>query len=441
MTNYFASDGATYPWYSNTYSAAVFDPNTRKTWVVWEAWTGTKRVQRVRVFNHNTGTWGSTVTIADDGLNGTPPGTPGDDHGDPSLCRDYQGYWHVFFGSHLTASKYYSTSSVDDETTFTARTDINSTAGGVTYPHPVAVGSNIYLFFRQGGAGDADRRLIVFKTSSLSGGVAAWGAEKELITYDPDWAYQGPAINRSGKIHFVITRGDDPLDAFRADVHYCIYDTSDGSLKNATESVSTAAGSLPVDLTTLNTSYRIYTQAGQTGGLPFLTFDRSGNPHVLYCNGNIGGTMAVYHIALFSGSWTSPVQIGTTHSQFSEFAICAGPDDTVQAYLSQYDGVHQDSGDMYTASRSAGVGGTWGSTTLLLAHTTSGPAIGEPQSVLNGLPTARIIFTEVTQGSTDAEAGGLKSYLYGDSGYVGSGGLAPNPPSALPAIYSTMNSH
>ncbi len=265
----------------------------------------------------------------------------------------------------------------------------------------------------------------MFKTTALSGGIATWSSEKELITVNPDWCYQGSSLAVGTQIHFVHTRGDDPSDAFRLDVDYLRYETSDESLKNATASVSTASGSLPVSAATLNASYRIYTQAGQTGDIPSLTFDTNGNPHVLYCNGSIAGAMTLFHTALFSGSWTSPVTLATINSAFSEFEVVRAASGTVSAYWTDFDGAHVDGGNLKTATRSSGSGGTWGSSSTVRVVETW--AFNEPQQILNGHSDLRMIYTEVNQFATDVTAGGLKLYALGDRGHVGEAGLSGIP--------------
>jgi hypothetical protein len=405
---YFAADGATYPWYTNTFSAAVYDPNTNFTWFAWEAWTGSQRAVKVRRFNHAARRWSPAYTVSISPLTN-------DDHGVPSICRDHQGYWHVFFGAHLSALYHSVTVNPDDPSVWTARPAINPNSAGVTYPHPVPIGSAIYLFLRYGDYGVVDDTpLILMKTTALSAGVETWGAAQTICDYGSNTRfYQGPAIDRGGKIHFVGTKADR-ADTERTDVHYFIYDTSDGSLKNHDESISTASGSLPVSLATMDAAYRVYTSAN-SGDIPDLCFDSDGNPHVLYMDGS-GTAWDIYHTALLNGSWTAAVQIGTAHSRYSEFCIAQGASGTVQAYWTEDDGAHTDGGNLKTAVRSAGSGGSWGSASTAIVAGTK--ALNEPQQVLSGTSDARMIFAEVAPTSNDADAGGLKLYARGDTDFL-----------------------
>jgi hypothetical protein len=425
--DFFGSDGATYPWYMNNFPAAAYDANTNKLWVTWEGWNGSNRIVRVRVYDYGTAHWTSAVTVANSPLTG-------DDHGAPAICRDHQGYWHVFFGSHNSLSKHYVTTNPDDPTAWTARPDMlpagesGSGTQGITYPHPVLEGSTLYVFFRDAPVDNSHKTLILYKTTALSGGAETWGLPVTIADFGANtWWEQGTAINRSGKFHFPAMHADN-IDTSRADIFYYIYDTSDGSLKNYDESFSTASGSFPVNLSTQNSHYRIYTSSGNTT-FPALAFDTNGNPHVLFADGtgavNTIGNYPVYHMGLFAGSWTSPVQVGTSQEYGNFLAIVPGPSGTMTAYWSQ-SASFGFGGNLKMATRSAGSGGTWGSESIVLAEGTK--AVNTPQMILNGPANARVIFAEISQSPSDGSAGNLKLYAYGDTGYLkDTGPMTINP--------------
>jgi len=423
---YFADNGATYSWYTNTFPAAVHDPITNKTWFTWEQPTGVgiQRGDYVRVFNHNTQTWSSIylacITIATD-----------DSHGVPSLVRDYQGYWHIFHGPHTSTLQHAVTANPDDPTAWNVRPTITP-QNGVTYPNPYAVGNKLYVFLRGKLAAD-DLPLVLLPTASLNNGVETWGTPFTVADYGnisvwpsgqgagSRW-YQGAGfVRNSTEIHFVNTRGSVDGQEFRRDVHYLIYDTVTGNVLNFDRSVTTLAVNLPIVEPDLDNFYRIVTQPTASGGgnIPFLCFDASDNPHVLFSDGPLTGTnnQKLYHVAFVAGAWTTPYQLGTMNTRFSEYAISPVSGGGVVAYWTQRNAnfLTDAGGDIWRAFRSAA--GVWGSSELFRA-VQDGLTYNEPQMVLNGTSQARMIFTQIHQSDAGSGAGGLKMFCVGDSDYL-----------------------
>ncbi|HEY4265159.1 MAG TPA: hypothetical protein VGM72_07570, partial [Micropepsaceae bacterium] len=287
----------------------------------------------------------------------------------------------------------------------------------------------------------------LFYTTSLSGGVETWSSRIDIADYGlgsdglGTWFYSSLMyVANNTELHFVATKAKSD-NSIRQDVHYFIYDTTDGSLKNFDKSFSTAAGSLPVLIADLDAHYRIFAQptAGGSTGIPKFLFDAAGRANVLTIDGTPGsGDFDVWHLILQSGSWTDTM-IGNTNSEVNDYALIPAVAGGVTAYFPQAAtaGFAVD-GDYYTTTRDASTG-TWSPVELFLASDgINALAVGLP--VLNGIAALRFVFSEIHQSSADSGAGGLRKYAYGDFGYV----TARSAPMAVNATYNrrlTITTH
>lgn len=410
----FATDGCTYPWYTATTPNAVYYSGTNKTWFSWEAWDGSRRIIDVTTFNHTNGLWEPVVRVATTSL-------IDDDHGVPSMVRDHEGYWHIFYGAHQASMKHIVTSGVDDLTMWA---DQPVLTGTYTYPHPTLIGGALYVFMRA-----SERYLALRKSSALSGGVATWGSEVVIADMDiegsgPARWYGGNHVVIGSKIHMTATRGNEG-NTWRRDIYYLVYDTATGNVENIDGSTITAAASLPIGLATLDASYKIVSQptAAGTGYIPTMCLDAASRMHILYADGptNNDDVVDVWHIMRSGSGWTSPHKLGTSRTALSGFAITPSANGSITAYWSQQNGTpawysgsgRRDGGDIWIASRASG--GTWAISQMLHAATTF--ALGEPNLVLNGPSHLRAIWAENNQDSA-VESGKLRMYAYGDFGFL-----------------------
>jgi hypothetical protein len=293
-------NGATFPFYDATQPSAFYDSVANTTWLAYEAYdfVGLTRALNVHTFNHTTRVWSGPYVAL------THPMVD-DDHGVPSLCMDHQRYVHIFGGSHndtpcLTAH----TTNPADPTAWSSTTNLFTG----TYSHPSLVGSALYVFGRDGSA---DNKLLLRKTTALSGGVPTYSSNVVIGDFGANtrW-YQGQGFVSGTDIHMLATRAD-AADSKRQDVYYVIYNTLDGSIRNFDGSVTVASGSQPVDLATMNASFRIVDQTtGATDGTIPQMISISGNPHIAYMDGTQGGGYNLIHIAWNGSAWTSPLTVG-----------------------------------------------------------------------------------------------------------------------------------
>lgn len=410
----FANSGATTP----IYAFPTF-PHAEKSGdvisFVFEGWDGYGRASQCTTCNELTGVWTPVLAYGYDPL-------IGDSHGHPSKCRDWEGYHHSFFGPHSLNPLFHKVTRLpDDLSAWRFEPQIGTS---VAYSVPVAVGTAIYLFTRTYDVNTQTYYLALYKISSLSGGTGSLGAEIALVRFEGKRVYHGYVFLRnSTELHFICTQAEAG-NIWHKNSYYLIYDTVTGALRNVDASHSTAAGSLPITDSDMDTYYKIIsTPAGHSASFQSWCFDTSGNEHVLYTDSTkddaTGTDFKVYHIGRFSGVWSSPVQLGIAPSYSSTGCIVAGRNGEVFAFFVQ-DAGFVDGGSMYKAKRSAGVGGAWGATELLQAAGTY--PLNEPSPVLNH-PDGMVVFTEITpyvagsEPDTSVGIGTMRLFAYNP--YVG----------------------
>jgi hypothetical protein len=412
ITEYVANTGATTPFYGNAvYPPALYDGD--KTWIGWEAWNGSQRVTRVTSLDHDTGYFSDIIEAGFSSL-------VDDDHGNPALCLDDEGYLHVFHGSHHSDQLYSSTrwavtGSPGEGSMWAIRPPLTA-AEGYTYPHPVLVGSDIHLLLRKRTTASTKMELVHYKTSSLVAGVATWGSETVLVNLGADSIfYMGTALKSGTDIWIVATKADF-LDNTRKNVYLFVYDTATGAVKNHDGSASVASGSLPVDLAEADADFRLFEHTGgnEEGGIPVLCFDSNGDPHVAFKDGT-GTSYAIKHIKRTAGTWDAPVTVATGDNRFANIALVPVGSAAVELYYTLDPGSDWDrGGDIMRRVRSSG--GVWGTAQTIL--NADSHALGSPAMVLDGHGDARVVFCERTEGTTDAEAGDLKIFAYGNGGLI-----------------------
>lgn len=400
-TNYFVENGSNKSFYTSaTFPAAAYDSGTNKTWIAYEAW-GVGRLAMVTYYDHATGEYGPSVRA---GLNPLL----NDSHGMPAIVRDASGYLHIFYGAHNDPMRYSVSASANSNASWVAKSDIT---GDYTYPTPVLVGSDIYLFMREYASGPYP--LTLRTITSITAGSGTVGSE--IVIAHPgttDRFYQSAAYAVGTDIHMVGTISNN-ANTDRADLYYLIYDTTNGSVKNHDGSTTVLSGALPVDRTSLDANFRIVTTAATTGTQAGFCFDSSGNPHVAWLDGT-APNYDVNHMLKSGGSWSSPTTVTTTDTGETPLALVPIDSGAVELWMAvDPTAAWTVGGDMARATRPSG--GPWGSMSVVLAA--SGRALFHPTPVVNGVAGARLMFDEIAQTDTDGDADN-KIYLRSDSGYV-----------------------
>ncbi len=403
MTTPFATTWACIPWMSGAASPAAMHAGG-KTWLTWESVTGQAHSIVGTVYDHATASW-TPMTVGSHPL-------VDDAHGGPAMVRDHEGYWHCFYGAHNTPLKA-SVTTAPDTPTWTARPDI---AGANTYPHPVLVGSTLYLFYRRTDGNTMP--LCLRRTTSLAGGIAVWGPEQVVLDLGPDTrTYLGVALPRGTDIYLSVTRATYADDA-RRDQYVLIYEST-------TNSVRTLSGwiwlPLPVTRAQADTSCRVVTQTTNRTDIAAMCFDGAGTLHLVYADGT--GPFPLYHTAWDGTSWTTPAQVGIYDAQPGGIAypgyldeMCLVPTASgVELWHPADTGSFAYGGAMIRRSWT----GTWDAPETMLAAGTL--ALARPSAVRDAHPDARVIYADTAQDQLTETS--LRLFLHGDSGY-----LFPPPP-------------
>jgi hypothetical protein len=403
----FGVSGSNYAFVGNaTYPAAFYDVTGDKTWTARESWDGSQRIVEVQTFDHATRKYSAPYTVSADCLTD-------DGHGVPAICMDHEGYVHCFFGAHNGPMKYSVTTTARDPSAWVQMSDIGT---DTTYPKPVLMGSSLYLFVR----GDSKQGLRRYKTTALSGGIATWGAFKDVATYSGGRFYAGAAIAAGTDIHIAGTYADS-TDTLRRDIYHYVYDTADESLENSTGGVDTAVGSQPISKATADASYIVINQTTNETDIPGFCITPDGVLHLAYIDG-AATPWDIKYINFSGGSWSAPTTLTTTTGSGSvgngykeEITLVPLADNSVEIWFPD-DGsaLWSRGGDMKRMVRSAG--GSWGSVSTIRVATNAG--LSRPTAVLNADPELGVMFTEEAASELDVDAGDLKTWGYGSGGFV-----------------------
>lgn len=411
VAEFYSSKVLNSDWNMTQSPSAIYVASLNKTFVAWCAvgLSGDKSSQ-VAAFDHATNTWSrrynaGNYTLADD------------DHGHPAICRDASGYIHIFYGSHDDVQRWSSTNNPDDITSWTQHAPMS---GDQTYPHPVVIGSVIYLFLRNGDTFPTNAPMSL-RTCTPSSGTGTFSAQANLVDFNSSGGrvYTGECHAVGSDVHFICTRSNE-VDSLRQHIYYFVYKTATGAIENHDGSVSVASGSLPITLATANTSFRIVDYGSGQGEVPSLAFDTSGDPHVQYIdNWGSGTTYTLRHIKKTSGVWSSPFDVATIIDQvpgagsgqgFVDIhGLVAGASGTMQAWY------QNNAGDKLRRVRSNS--GVWGAEETIVAAG-SLRLMGQ-QAVRDAHASLRSIFSEVVAGAaSDSASVPGKRYAHGDSGLL-----------------------
>lgn len=414
VTSLFADDSAMGPWYALSTYPPIIKASDGKVWAGYQGFdwaNGLGLENKVKVYS--SGAWGTeNVALLCDSST--------DNHGGPALLETAGGYIHMFGGTHNQAMRHAVTTTPGDPETFARQADIGNL---YTYPHPtMAADGNIHLFMRKTIAAETRMPLVVVASTAMASGVPTWGAEKELINFETDTRYyQGNFVEvGANEVHMVATKANY-ADTERRNVYYVIYDKTNGTLYNHDKSVSVVAASQPVNLATMNASFRVVDQegAGTFGQIPCLAIDGAGNKHIAYLDGS-GATRSVKVISIVSGVIGSPVTIDTVANNQASVCLRKMDDGTKLelAWAKENGNTYLGGGgDIWRAERSAA--GSW-SSPVKIAAATKLYAYSSITPVYGGSDDLAFAFGEIIGTSTtDVENGYiLRSYMYGSGGFV-----------------------
>jgi hypothetical protein len=207
----------------------------------------------------------------------------------------------------------------------------------------------------------------------------------------------------------------DVNDTTRQNAYYCIYNTTDGSVRNFSGSTSVASGSQPINLTTADASFKIVDQSGASheGNIPQFCYDTNGKPHVTYMDGASGGPYSLLHVMSNDGStWTAPETIGSfsTGGNHRYDGHCVAPlsGGDIEAYWVDTGSSFTRGGDI---ARSQRLSGAWSTKTTIQAAGTK--ALDVPTTVRDNTDEFRVALCEISNTPS-----GNQGWAYGASGFV-----------------------
>ena len=339
------------PWYGHTvFPHAVYEPSLNQIWMVWAGWddAAATRTVLLRVFNTLTKLWGPVITI-DIGSNALV----NDDHGNPSICRNADGFWNVFFGAHGTSCSVAGTWRADDPTTWRSVTTIT---GSLTYPHPTVINGKIYAVFREQSAVIVSfcAALCVHVGTPTGNGDASWGPQIELANFGADTRFYIGSNYPSGNNILIVGTQADGIDSYRQSVYFLSYNTVTGALSNIDGSHTVASGSFPVGAADLDAFYRIVAQTNFNLHIwmPAFCIDTNGNYHFIYC-GPIPNTnnYGVFSKSYIGGVFTDPHLLDGTNQDGPDLSISPLSGGRVQAFWSHGPGPVFGPSDIWSAVR------------------------------------------------------------------------------------------
>lgn len=407
------------PWVSQAMGpAALYHAASDKTYVTWEAKCQFRHI-KIASYDHATGTWSTPVVIDSHVLDD-------DDHGVPALEVLSDGRLVCFYGSHNSNQEWSISGQSGGVPTITSWTRQTAISGSYAYPKPVNIDSGsgagtLHLFMRKNSG--ANYTLVLRKATYTSGGAVSFGADASLIDLDGGSGarvYAMEVARNSGNIEFCATRADSG-DTIRQHVYYFRYIVSTGAIQNLVNSVSTASGSLPINLTTANSSYREKTSSGSniTGGVSWCR-DSNGYLHILYGD-DTTTPFDLKHDWHNGTAWQGETTVATTN-YFSGAGYvsdwCLVPRGTsVDAYYATNNngGFTGYGGD--DIGRKVWSGGSWGAEVLVLEGDEV-TALGFPTAVRDADADFRVMFSETAQDAILESWGARRRYFLGDSGYL-----------------------
>lgn len=422
----FTAQGATTPVYAGatSYSACQYNG---KTYIGWGAYDRAPdhRFSNIRAYTHALDKFGRVYNV------GPASGIlADDDHDVPSICINADGRIIVAYGNHDGPLHLATSTNPEDETLWTTLT--NGLNGLYSYPHLVLVGTTVYCTMRKNIApGGSDgtttfpsgAKVLVYRPITFVGATATVGAEVYIgnLGDNSRWYQGNQRLLANGRVAQVATRADYN-DTFRVDVLYYEIDFAGAQLVN----FAGAASAFPVNLTTMNASFRLRTTPGGSSvQIPKMTLDVESTPrtHIVYPEGVTGAAdPPMFHLIGVSAAFTGPTAIGGGAVDGGQIVNEAGGQ--LGLYYNYdvaktFGGTRN--GNIYKKMLPAGGNATqWGASELLQELDPTRYPLGLVVAVFNGHPNMRTIWWESAASSADANSfPGKRGYAHGDNGFIG----------------------
>lgn len=422
LNNFYATDGDQSP--VNAGPTAMYVAATNTTWFGWSGWQQVNGVYQivaeVTTYNNGTGAWTpnvitNTVSLANDL------------HGVPTIVREPNtGCEYQFSGAHNSTTQISYTTTPDNPSAWSTTTLASGTYGGQTFPIGFASGGKLYAFWNGTGIGSSQQESVKVAIATINPSTCAptFGAAADLVdTGGTSWllATWG-GITVGGKFAFLQSYAPVYPVQPVTNLYSILYDPATGNISNYGGGTVVTPGSQPVGLSSLNSNFLAYSSTSMDGAGQAL--DSSGTLRIVLVD--TSGALPVLNEIHNSGSgWSVPHLIFTYPSGQAgtgEAVVNASggidvyyTDGTCSACTSYATGA----GNIYRTSVTTG--NVWNASSTLIAATGAYPYFGI-SPVTNGSPAARVTFSQTSTTGSGSNglviAGNLRSYAYGDNGFV-----------------------
>jgi len=168
---------------------AVYLPDRDRTLV---AYRGDDSDPFATRYDHGTGTFDDPVRV------GTNPLVDTDNHGPPSICVDDEGFVYLLYGSHNSAIQVARSTDPWRVDGWDHRSPIDDPGG--SYPQPVVLEDDLYVFYRAGGGHGAPYEYPAHEFGTIA----------RSTDRGASWTDLGPVVDTSG-------HPDEAIDAYVMD--------------------------------------------------------------------------------------------------------------------------------------------------------------------------------------------------------------------------------
>lgn len=420
--NFYSFDGYSSPIIASP--TAVYSSTTGKTWLTWEGTSGSNRIQEVRTIDSSS----NESPIYTAGTNTLS----GDVHGVGTIAyHEASGHAYIFYGTHsfgpsnLTNLQIATSTNSNDPSAWTASSLSTTTYGAFTFPRPVVIGNTLYLFYCTSGTGSSDQEAIAVITASInaSTGALTWSGTRQVLFDIPNgWILSTWSASLiSGKIWFSWNYSSGGINSFPVtNAYLAYYDPATGNVGNFGSGTVVVPGSQPIGLTSMQANFNIYSSTNS--GQPIQIQDGNGVMHVILVDNTLTDT-PIIEIHNSGSGWSAPFTVASfTGSAAGNYVPILNAAGGIDVYYT--DGTFPGTSSFATGGgnvlrRTLSLDGTWSAPVTILDATTfplSPMGVVDPvQGPVNA--NGRIVFGESSLDGT-TQSGILRSYLYGDSGFL-----------------------
>jgi len=391
VVNYFASNGMYRPFMS---ASATY--HNGKTFIVWQ---GTNGDPYAIEYNHTSHTFSSQYKVGDSPL-------VNDGHGGPALLRDGSGYLHVFYGSRGGGCsgencyvQYAKSTNPDDITSWVDKGHIGPSR--CTYPRPVLVGSDIYLFLFNNRY---DKCVMLYIKSSDGG--ETWSSSKDIIDFGESYSiyYRNVELEGDSKIH-IVWRIYDHNAGKRLHVYHAYLNLSDLHMYSMD---GTDLGEV-INKSEADEHCKVFDSGDNQTQMMKVHLDSDGTPYIIFSHDDNGWK---FKFTKWNGSsWDSPITITTTDYFMNNLDFIVHSSSNIELYLTASGSSSGLGGDIEKWSWD---GSSWTKIETILSEDDTDFPPNDPYIVQNFNPELKVVFSENKYDYSTP----LKVFAYGDSGFV-----------------------